>query len=77
MSLYVQEVIQIEACPLRRAIGGDGEHIIKLDAVMDTMRPTSEDMRVTHAEKGPGDLAVNALPVILVERWSSDDLIPA
>ena len=41
------------------ALNGDGHHIVSLDAVIETMRQTGEDMRVKYKETSLGGLAVN------------------
>ena len=43
------------------ALNGDGEHIVSLDAVIETMRQTGEDMRVKYKETSLGGLAVNVV----------------
>ena len=56
------------------ALRGDGRHIVSLDAVIETMRQTGEDMRSKYKETSLGGLAVNVagatvpvLPVNFVE----------
>ncbi len=56
------------------ALRGDGQHIVSLDAVIETMRQTGRDMRSKYKETSLGGLAVNvsgngvgALPVNFVE----------
>ncbi len=41
------------------ALRGDGQHIISLDTVIETMRQTGEDMRSKYKETSLGGLAVN------------------
>ena len=43
------------------ALQGDGEHIVSLDAVIETMRQTGEDMRSKYKETSLGGLAVNVV----------------
>jgi len=43
------------------ALNGDGEHIVSLDAVIETMRQTGEDMRIKYKETSLGGLAVNVV----------------
>jgi L-serine dehydratase len=43
------------------ALRGDGEHIVSLDAVIETMRQTGEDMRSKYKETSLGGLAVNVV----------------
>ncbi len=43
------------------ALGGDGSHIVSLDAVIETMRQTGEDMRSKYKETSQGGLAVNVV----------------
>jgi len=43
------------------ALNGNGEHIVSLDAVIETMRQTGEDMRVKYKETSLGGLAVNVV----------------
>jgi len=43
------------------ALNGDGQHIVSLDAVIETMRQTGEDMRVKYKETSLGGLAVNVV----------------
>ncbi len=43
------------------ALNGDGHHIVSLDAVIETMRQTGEDMRVKYKETSLGGLAVNVV----------------
>ena len=43
------------------ALRGDGEHVVSLDAVIDTMRQTGEDMREKYRETSLGGLAVNVV----------------
>ncbi len=45
----------------RLARNGDGCHIVSLDAVIETMRQTGEDMRVKYKETSLGGLAVNVI----------------
>ncbi len=45
----------------RMALKGDGEHIVSLDAVIETMRQTGEDMRNKYKETSLGGLAVNVI----------------
>jgi L-serine dehydratase len=41
------------------ALNGDGEHIVSLDAVINTMRETGADMKAKYKETSRGGLAVN------------------
>lgn len=43
------------------AMQGDGQHIVSLDAVIETMRQTGEDMRSKYKETSLGGLAVNVV----------------
>ena len=43
------------------ALQGDGAHIVSLDAVIETMRKTGEDMRSKYKETSLGGLAVNVV----------------
>ena len=43
------------------ALRGDGSHIVSLDAVIETMRQTGEDMRSKYKETSLGGLAVNVV----------------
>ena len=43
------------------ALQGDGAHIVSLDAVIETMRQTGEDMRSKYKETSLGGLAVNVV----------------
>jgi L-serine dehydratase len=43
------------------ALQGDGSHIVSLDAVIETMRQTGEDMRTKYKETSLGGLAVNVV----------------
>ena len=43
------------------ALHGDGEHIVSLDAVIETMRQTGHDMRSKYKETSLGGLAVNVV----------------
>lgn len=43
------------------ALQGDGAHIVSLDAVIETMRQTGEDMRSQYKETSLGGLAVNVV----------------
>jgi len=43
------------------ALQGDGQHIVSLDAVIETMRQTGEDMRSKYKETSLGGLAVNVV----------------
>jgi L-serine dehydratase len=43
------------------ALQGDGRHIVSLDAVIETMRQTGEDMRSKYKETSLGGLAVNVI----------------
>ncbi len=43
------------------ALQGDGTHIVSLDAVIETMRQTGEDMRTKYKETSLGGLAVNVV----------------
>ncbi len=52
------------------ALRGNGQHIVSLDAVIETMRQTGRDMRSQYKETSLGGLAVNVsggLPVNFVE----------
>ncbi|MGZ3298699.1 MAG: L-serine ammonia-lyase, partial [Asticcacaulis sp.] len=43
------------------ALNGNGHHIVSLDAVIETMRQTGEDMRAKYKETSLGGLAVNVV----------------
>ena len=43
------------------ALNGDGEHIVSLDAVIETMRQTGKDMATKYKETSLGGLAVNVV----------------
>lgn len=43
------------------ALHGDGSHVVSLDAVIETMRQTGEDMRSQYKETSQGGLAVNVV----------------
>ncbi|URW74575.1 L-serine ammonia-lyase [Sphingomonas donggukensis] len=43
------------------ALHGDGSHVVSLDAVIETMRQTGEDMRSKYKETSQGGLAVNVV----------------
>jgi hypothetical protein len=43
------------------ALQGDGQHIVSLDAVIETMRQTGNDMRSKYKETSLGGLAVNVV----------------
>ncbi len=43
------------------SLNGDGTHIVSLDAVIETMRQTGEDMRSKYKETSLGGLAVNVV----------------
>lgn len=43
------------------ALRGDGQHLVSLDAVIETMRQTGEDMRSKYKETSLGGLAVNVV----------------
>ena len=43
------------------ALRGDGSHVVSLDAVIETMRQTGEDMRSQYKETSLGRLAVNVV----------------
>ena len=43
------------------ALNGDGEHIVSLDQVIETMRQTGEDMKMKYKETSLGGLAVNVV----------------
>jgi len=43
----------------RLALSGDGRHMVSLDKVIETMRQTGRDMKVTYKETSKGGLAVN------------------
>ena len=45
----------------RLALRGDGNHMVSLDKVIETMRQTGEDMKVTYKETSKGGLAVNVV----------------
>ncbi len=45
----------------RLALRGDGKHMVSLDKVIETMRQTGEDMKVTYKETAQGGLAVNVV----------------
>jgi L-serine dehydratase len=43
------------------ALQGDGQHVVSLDAVIETMRQTGNDMRTKYKETALGGLAVNVV----------------
>ena len=43
------------------ALKGDGQHFVSLDAVVETMRQTGEDMQTKYKETSQGGLAVNVV----------------
>jgi L-serine dehydratase len=43
------------------ALQGDGQHIVSLDAVIETMRQTGRDMGAQYKETSLGGLAVNVV----------------
>ena len=43
------------------ALRGDGVHFVSLDAVVETMRQTGEDMQSKYKETSQGGLAVNVV----------------
>jgi L-serine dehydratase len=43
------------------ALKGDGVHFVSLDAVVETMRQTGEDMQSKYKETSQGGLAVNVV----------------
>jgi len=43
------------------ALRGDGSHVVSLDAAIETMRQTGEDMRSQYKETSLGGLAVNVV----------------
>ncbi len=43
------------------ALKGDGQHFVSLDAVIETMRQTGEDMQTKYKETSQGGLAVNVV----------------
>jgi L-serine dehydratase len=45
----------------RMALRGDGTHYVSLDAVIETMRQTGEDMKSKYKETSLGGLAVNVV----------------
>lgn len=45
----------------RLALRGDGKHMVSLDKVIETMRQTGADMKVTYKETSKGGLAVNVV----------------
>jgi L-serine dehydratase len=47
------------------ALRGDGEHLVSLDRVIETMRETGQDMSTRYKETARGGLAV-ALPGLTV-----------
>jgi L-serine dehydratase len=47
------------------ALRGDGQHIVSLDAVIETMRQTGRDMQARYKETSLGGLAV-AVPALAV-----------
>ena len=53
----------------RMALRGDGEHLVSLDRVIETMRETGRDMASKYKETAKGGLAVTgvALPVNIIE----------
>ncbi len=51
----------------RMAILGDGQHHVSLDKAIKTMRETGADMSVKYKETARGGLALNVIPVNIVE----------
>jgi L-serine dehydratase len=51
----------------RMALKGNGEHCVHLDKVIKTMRDTGHDMHEKYKETSRGGLAVNVVPVHVVE----------
>ncbi|MGQ4495377.1 L-serine ammonia-lyase [Dermabacteraceae bacterium P13095] len=51
----------------RFALRGTGEHHVSLDTVIETMRQTGKDMSDRYKETAMGGLAVNVVPVSVVE----------
>jgi L-serine dehydratase len=49
----------INAC--RLALSGDGQHVVSLDEVIETMRQTGMDMLSKYKETSQGGLAVNVV----------------
>jgi L-serine dehydratase len=45
----------------RRALHGDGSHLVSLDTVIETMRQTGVDMSAKYKETSTGGLAVNVV----------------
>ena len=43
----------------RTALRGDGQHVVSLDAAINTMRGTGANMNVMYKETSKGGLAVN------------------
>ena len=43
------------------ALRGDGQHLVSLDACIETMRQTGEDMMAKYKETSKGGLAVNVV----------------
>ena len=55
---YEADLASVEA-DLAIVFGGDGTHIVPLDACIETMRQTGHDMSVKYKETSTGGLAVN------------------
>jgi L-serine dehydratase len=51
----------------RLALKGDGTHFVPLDKVIETMRQTGADMSTKYKETSLGGLAINVVPVNVVE----------
>lgn len=51
----------------RLALRGDGQHLVSLDEVIKTMRDTGADMQTKYKETSRGGLALNVIPVSVVE----------
>ena len=51
----------------RMALRGDGSHYVSLDKVIRTMRDTGRDMQDKYKETSTGGLAVNVIPVNIIE----------
>jgi L-serine dehydratase len=51
----------------RLALKGDGSHFVPLDKVIETMRQTGADMSTKYKETSLGGLAINVVPVNVVE----------
>ena len=43
------------------SLGGDGQHVVSFDAVVDTMRQTGVDMQTKYKETSEGGLAVTVV----------------